>query len=88
MLNVFIRYKPSHESALFSIDDAKDVMENLISVFTAVQNPKYPEKPSKSVIWLIRIMKEHKVDYVKDSNKERLNSPKNEAKNVSLKHSS
>ena len=66
VLNTFTGYKPNHESPPFSINNARDVTVNLIRVTAAMQDPKYHVKPSKSLIWLRRIMKAHYVDNVKD----------------------
>ena len=86
VLNTFSRYEPNHESSPFSIKDAKDVTEDLISVTAAIQDPKYHVNPNKPVIWLRRFMKAHNVDYVKDSYLEGIHFTQDETTDVSLKH--
>ena len=51
MLNTFAGYEPNHESPLFSINDARDVTANLISVTAAIQDPKYHLNSNKPAIW-------------------------------------
>ena len=76
VLNTFAGYEPNHESPPFSVNDAKDVTANLISVTDDSQDPKYHMNPKKSVIWLRRFMKALSVDYLKDSYLEEYNSRK------------
>ena len=85
ILNTFTRYEPYHESPPFSINDAKDVTANLISVTAAIQDPKYHVNPNKSVIWLRSLMKAHKVDYVTDSYLEGIHFTQDGTTDVSLK---
>ena len=66
VLNTFAGYEPNHDVPPFSINDAKDLIANLISVIAAIQDLKYHVNPSKPVIWLRIFMKAHNVDYVKD----------------------
>ena len=86
VLNMLAAYEPNHESRPFSINDAKDVTANLISVTAAISDPKYHLNPNKPVIWLRRFMKAHDVDYVKDSYLEGIHFTQDETTAVSLKH--
>ena len=67
VLNTLAGYESNHESSPFSTNDVKDVTNNFINVFTAMQNLKYHDCPYKPVIWLRMFMKTHNVDYVNDS---------------------
>ena len=67
MLNALAGYESNHENLSFSINDGKDVTANLINVSNAVQDPKYHDNPNKPIIWLRRFLKDHNVDYVKNS---------------------
>ena len=49
VVNILAEYEPSHDSTLFSINNAKEVTENLINVTATIQNPKYHESPNKLV---------------------------------------
>ena len=62
VLRTFDGYEPNHESPPFSINDAKDVTANLISVTAAIQDPKYHVSPNEPVIWLRRFVKANNVD--------------------------
>ena len=86
VLNTSARYEPNDESPSFSINNAKDVKANLISVTAAIHDPKYHVNPNKAVIWLRRFMKALNVDYVKDSYLEGIQFPKDETTDVSLKY--
>ena len=79
-------YEPNHNSPPFSINNAKDVTANSISVTAAIQDPKFHVNPNKPVIWLRRFMKAHNLDYVKDSYLEIIRFTQDETTDVSLKH--
>ena len=86
VLNTFAGYETSHESPPFSINDAKDVTANVISVTAAIQDPKYHVNPIKQVILLRRFTKAHNVDNVKDSYLEKIHFTQYETTDVLLKH--
>ena len=85
VLNIFATCESSHERSLFSISDAKDVTASLISVSSAVQNPKQHENSKNSVLCLRRFMKTYNVDHAEDSYQEGLQFTQDEATDVSLK---
>ena len=86
VLNTFVGYEPNHESPPFSIDDAKDVTANIISVNAAIQDPKYRLNPNRPEICLRRFMKAHSVDYIKETYSEGIHFTRDETTPVSLKH--
>ena len=86
VLNTFAGYEPNHEIPTFSINDTKDVTANLISITAAIQDPKYHVNPKKPVIWLLRFIKEHGLDCVKDSYLEDIHFAQDVDTDVSLKH--
>ena len=72
----------NHEIPPLSINDAKDVIANLINISTAAQNPKYHENHNQPVIWLRRFMKAHNVNYVKELYQEELQFTQDEASDM------
>ena len=86
VLNTFAGYVPNHESPPFSINDAKDVTANLISITGAIQDLKYRVNPNKPVIWLRRFMNSHNIDYVKSSYLEGIHFTQDKTTDVSLNH--
>ena len=86
MFNIFAEYEQNRENSPLSIDDEKDVTENLINTSNAFQDPKYNDNPDKPVIWLRIFMKAHIVNYVKESYLEGEQFMQDELAEVSLKH--
>ena len=85
VLNMLAVHEPSHGSPRFSINDTSDVTDNLNSVTAAIQDPKYHVSNNKPVILVRRFMKEHNVDYVKDSYLEDIQFTQDETTDASLK---
>ena len=86
VLNTLAGYEPYHESPPFSINDAKYVTANLISVSDTIQDSKYHVNLNKPVIWLQRFIKAHNVDYVNYLYLEGIHFTQYETTDASLKH--
>ena len=67
VLSTFPGYETSHESPLFSINDAKDVTAYLINDSTVAQNLKYVDSPEQSGYMATKIREGTQHDYVKYS---------------------